>query len=124
MAEFHSVLLASISTAHISIQRYTIMSYWLHSAELQDGAHHSAALSALKIGILQRPLLRSVKGGGDITNSMGEGPSFFKTLLASKLIRIFITPYRSRSCIAAFRKARNRAIAEFTPHPNTAFLWF
>jgi hypothetical protein len=49
MAEFHSVLPASISTAHISIPQYTMMPYWLHSTELKDGAHHSAASAPLKI---------------------------------------------------------------------------
>jgi hypothetical protein len=63
MAEFHSVLSASISTAHISIWQNTIMSYWLHLAEFKDGAHQTAALAPLKIGRFKRPLLRLVKVG-------------------------------------------------------------
>jgi len=59
------------------------MSYWLHSAELKDGAHHSAALAPLKIGRFKRPVLRSVKvGEKNFTKPTGEGPSYFKTLLA------------------------------------------
>jgi len=90
MAVFHSVLSASISTAHKSIQQNTVMSYWLHSAELKDGAHHSAALATLQIGRFKRPVLRSVKVGKKITKTAGEDPSYFKTLLACQLISIFI----------------------------------
>jgi len=61
MAVFHSALPASISTAHKSIQQNTVMSYWLHSGELKDGAHHSAAPATLKIGRFKRPVLRLVK---------------------------------------------------------------
>jgi len=92
MAVFHSVLPASISTVHISIQQNTIVSYWLHSAELKDGAHHSAPLATLKIGRFKSPVLSSVKVGKNITKTMGENPSYFKTLLASQLIRVFIAP--------------------------------